>query len=916
MSALELDRAWYMDAPDEVLGTFDTSLHGLSGKEANARLAQYGLNQIRQAEPVRPWAIFLHQFASPLIYVLLVAMVITLLIGDYTDATVIAMVLALNATIGFIQEYRAENAMQALMGLVSPRATVRRDGERYEIESRELVPGDIVLLESGDLVPADVRLVEASQFQTDDSILTGESAAVTKVSEALEDIERVSPGDLRNMAFMGTAVASGRAKAVVVATGQQTQIGLIAGEMHETVRARTPLQHRMHRFGNRVSIAIVLVSIVAFSVGLMQGVPASDMFLTAVAIAVAAIPEGLPVVMTVALAVSVRRMAKRQAIIRRLPAVETLGSCTVIVSDKTGTLTENRMTVQQLWTANQSYTITGTGLSPSGHVERDGSAVDVDAGSALSETLLAGLLANESDIRRHPEREDEDFVAHGDPTEVALLVAAAKAGLAREDLLDEFPQIDHVPFESQQQFSATVHTDRASGDAMIAYIKGAPERVLDMCESIRGDEGEESLDREAVLQQAREMAREGLRLLAMAVGRSDDAIESTRAGTNPRGLTFLGLVGMMDPPREEVIDAIDRCHAAGIRVIMCTGDHAETAGAIARKIGLSSDRSDDTTTVITGVELAEFNDQQLAGRLRDVSVFARVSPTQKLRIVNALRDLDEVVAVTGDGVNDAPALKSAHIGCAMGESGTDVAKEASELVLADDNFATIYAAVEEGRTVFANIRKATDFLLSTSVGVVIAIFGTFVLAAFGLLAIDQAEGIPLLLLPAQILWLNVVTNGIQDVALAFEPGEKHQFTRPPRDPAEGLLGPLVERTVLVGILLAIVALAMFSWELNRGSDLAYAQVATLTTMVIFNALHVGACRSDVLSIFQKNVFSNPVLFIGTSVSLAIHVSALYLPPTQFLLNFEPLRADTWLVIVVAAPSVLIFVELHKLVRKM
>jgi cation-transporting P-type ATPase F len=939
------DVNWHALSTDDALARLESTSRGLDREEASKRLAEYGPNSIRTGPGIRPWAIFLHQFTSPLIYILLVAMVITLVTGHVADSIVIAMVLTLNATIGFIQEYRAENAMQALMRMVTPQATVRRGGERCEIASSELVPGDIVLLESGDLVPADVRILEASQLQTDDSILTGESVVVGKNADRIEGGSEVPLGDRRNMAFMGTAIASGRARAVVVATGADTQIGQIAGEMRGTERAQTPLQARMHRFGNRVSIAIVIVCTIAFVVGLLQGVPATQMFLTAVAISVAAIPEGLPIVMTVALAVSVRRMAKRNAIIRRLPAVETLGSCGVIMSDKTGTLTENRMTVQEIWAGGDRYQVTGVALSLDGEIlPADGQEHEaaseqraVDEGSPLHSALLAGMLANESDLRKHPDQGRGELVAHGDPTEVALLIAAAKAKLKREELLDAYPKVDEVPFESERRFSATIHRRPDDNGQLIAFVKGAPERVLEMCDEMLVTNNQSTpdpksqgigiseptapLDRDAILKEAHRMAGDGLRVLAMAVGTTSNAIESTRR-TDPKGLAFAGLVGMMDPPRPEVIDAIRKCHRAGIRVIMCTGDHASTASAIAAKIGLVPELEPGTKPqAVTGAELLDISDDELKRMLRDVYVFARVSPHQKLRIVNMIRELGHVVAVTGDGVNDAPALKSAHIGCAMGISGTDVAKEASEMVLADDNFATIYAAVEEGRTAFSNIRKATDFLISTSVGVVTAIFGTFILAAFGVFVVDDATTIPLLLLPAQILWLNVVTNGIQDVALAFEPGEEHQYRRPPRDPKEGLMSKLlVERTILVGLLLAIVALAMFTWELNRhdgetfAERLAYAQAATLTAMVIFKMLHVGACRSETLSIFQKNVFSNPVLFVGTSVSLAVHVGAMYFGPTQFLLGLQPLSRETWLAIIIAAPSVLVLVELHKLVR--
>jgi cation-transporting P-type ATPase F len=670
----------------------------------------------------------------------------------------------------------------------------------------------------------------------------------------------------------------------------------------------------MGRFGHRVSIAIVAVSAAAFVVGFVQGVPAVDMFLTAVAIAVAAIPEGLPIVMTVALAVSVRRMARRNAIIRRLPAVETLGSCTIIASDKTGTLTENRMTVQSVWAGGVLYDVTGTGLDVDGEVLHEGGRADVSPETALYRAILAGMLANEADLKHHVKQGEQsrsgmgEAIAQGDPTEVALLVLAAKAGLAREDLLDAWPQIEQIPFEPDRQFSATIHT---GSEGAVAFVKGAPERVLEMCDV---DPDGRTLDREAALHAAHQMAGQGLRVLAMAMA-GGGAIGSVQR-IEPQGLMFLGLVGMMDPPRTAAMEAIAHCREAGIRVIMITGDHASTAAAIAGILGLAGPQTDDgdRPPVRTGRELEAMSDIELRDALRSVSVFARVSPSQKLRIVMLLREEGEVVAVTGDGVNDAPALKAAHIGAAMGRSGTDVAREASEMVLADDNFATIYAAVEEGRTAFSNIRKATDFLLSTSVGVVIAIFGAFLLATTGAIPLPGGH-VPLLLLPAQILWLNVVTNGIQDVALAFEPGEREQYTRPPRDPRGGLLSRvLVERTVIVGLLLAAVALALFSWELRRGMSLAYAQSATLTAMVIFKMLHVGACRSETRSIFRKSVLSNPVLFVGTSLSLAVHLGALHLPPMQMLLGLQPLERDTWLMIVLSAPSVLLVVEAHKLLR--
>ena len=882
---------------EDVFDRLETDRDGLSPDEAERRLEEDGPNTIAKGEVTSPLRIFLHQFTSPLIYVLLVAFVVTIAIDHYTDAIVIAAVLAINATIGFVQEYRAENAMAALASLVSPKARIMRDSTVREVDSAELVPGDVVRLESGDIVPADVRLVETADLQIDNAILTGESVPV---SREIDPVPADAPvADRRNMAYMGTSIVAGRGVGVVVETGSDTQIGIIAGEMRRTERAPTPLQIRMRRFGNVISLGILGAGLLVFLIGLSQGVDIGDIFLLAVAIAVSAIPEGLPVVMTVALAVSVRRMAGRNAIIRRLPAVETLGSCSVIVSDKTGTITENRMTVQRIWTANGSTEVTGTGLSTTGEFTRDGEPVPVEGDSPLREAILAGVLANEASLTVDT---DGNVDPVGDPTETALLIVGRKAGLDRTEFLGSAPQVGQRPFESDRQYSASAHR---FDDGVTTYFKGAPERIVEMCDTVHTETGGEPLDREAILDGVERLAGEGLRVLGMARADGDQTDRDDLSG-----LTFLGFVGMIDPPREGVRDAVAACNRAGIRVLMVTGDHADTARAIAADVGV------DAEQVLTGVEISDLSDAELSEQLSRASVLARISPTQKLRIVNRLQADGETVAVTGDGVNDAPALKAAHIGAAMGITGTDVAKEASEMVLTDDNFATIYAAVEEGRTVFSNIRKATSFLLATGIGLVLAILTGFMLAIGGFLPRDELGMFPLLMLPAQALWLNVVNNGIQDVALAFEPGEEEQFSCPPYDPDAGLLSSvLVERTVLVGILLAIVAVAVFWWEITAGSTLAYAQTAALTMMVVSMAMFVGTCRSETRSILAKHPLSNPLLFVGTAVAVSIHVGAMHFGPTQFLLGLKPITLETWLRILVVAPSVIILAELHKLYRR-
>ncbi|WP_159486730.1 HAD-IC family P-type ATPase [Halorubrum sp. JWXQ-INN 858] len=891
------ERTWHDVPIEDVFDGLDTDRDGLASAAVDERLAIHGPNAIAKGETTSPLRILIHQFTSPLIYVLLVALVVTVAIDHLTDAIVIAAVLVINATIGFVQEYRAENAMAALASLVAPKARVRRDGTVREVDGSSLVPGDVVLLESGDLVPADVRLVETNALRIDNAILTGESVPVSLDAAPIGTDAPV--GDRRNTAYMGTSVVSGRAVGVVVATGGDTQIGAIAGEMRRTERAATPLQTRMHRFGNAISVGILGAGLLVFLIGLSQGLAVGDVFLLAVALAVSAIPEGLPVVMTVALAVSVRRMAGRNAIIRRLPAVETLGSCSVIVSDKTGTITENRMAVTRVWTVDGLTEVTGTAPSSAGEFRRDGESVSVEAGTPLYEAVLAGTLANEASLGTGP---DGDVESVGDPTETALLIAGRKAGIDREALLELHPQVGSVPFESDRRYAASAH--RFDG-AVTTYFKGAPERIVELCDAVETGDGRAPIDEAAVLERARELANEGLRVLGTA--RTDGDVTDRE---EPSGLTFLGFVGMIDPPREGVREAVASCKRAGIRVLMVTGDHADTARAIAADVGIDAD------SVLTGTEVGTLSDDQLSERLASTSVLARISPTQKLRIVTRLQADGETVAVTGDGVNDAPALKAAHIGAAMGITGTDVAKEASEMVLTDDDFSTIYAAVEEGRTVFSNIRKATAFLLATGVGLVLAILAAFGLAILGVLPRDAVGTFPLLVLPAQALWLNVVNNGIQDVALAFEPGESEQFERPPYDPDAGLLSAvLLERTVLVGVLLAVLAVGTFWWEITTDATLPYAQTAALTMMVVSMAMFVGTCRSETRSVLAKNPLSNPLLLVGTAVAISIHVGAMHFGPTQFLLGLEPIAADTWVRIVLVAPSVIVLVELHKLFRR-
>lgn len=874
----------YAWAPDEVAQQLHTTEQGLSVEEVHRRLHQYGYNEIEKAKPVSIFQTILHQFQSPLIYILMVAAVVTFLLGDYIDSGVIAAVLILNAIIGFIQEFRAERAVRALMQLTAPQAHVLRGGKEYTVKSLELVPGDVVLLESGMRVPADIRLFQATALRVDESLLTGESVPVFK---QVAPVPPETPlADRVNMLYSGTIVVSGRGRGYVVATGAQTELGRIAGQMREQRVDETPLQRRMRQFANTVGIVIGISCVVVFALGLMLGHSFVDMLKVAMGIAVAAIPEGLPIVLTITLALRVSVMAKRNALVRRLHAVETLGSTTVIGSDKTGTLTENRMAVQEYWIAGEWYPIEQL---ERGTVPRDDKHPFVLA-------LLTSVLTNEAQVRIAGEGEYEIL---GDPTEGALLVAALKAGFHPEEQRARYPVVGEIPFEPDLRYSASV---REHGDEHWVFVKGAPERVLRMATRWLSPNGEQPLDNEAeaeVLCHAQAMAERGFRVLGLAYRRCAERIDPRAGIPEPNELLFLGLVGMMDPPRQGVLDAIEECRRAGIRVLMITGDHAATARSIAAQLGIAPRDGE----VLTGVEMDRMSDETLRERVRQVNVFARVSPEHKLRVVRALQANGEIVAVTGDGVNDAPALKAADVGVAMGKSGTDVAREAADIVLADDNFVSIRNAVEEGRIAFKNVRNATFFLISTGAGAVLMFLFAMLL------------GLPMPMLPAQLLWLNLVTNGLQDVAMAFEPGDKSIMRQPPRPREEGIISKLLwERTVIVGLLIAVAVLWLFVYEYEASGSLTKAQTVALTTFVLFQNFHVGNARSEFRSAFLLSPLRNPFLFIAAIAATLVHALALYLPVTQFVLRVEPIEPEAWLRSVLVALSVVVVVEAHKWLR--
>jgi potassium/sodium efflux P-type ATPase len=879
---------WYQLTVKETFEKLRASESGLSDSEIKERLLQFGPNKFIEEERISKLKILLHQFTSPLIYILLIAGVVTIFLKEHIDSGVIFAVVILNAIIGYIQEYKAEESVRALKKMVVPKAKVLREGKEKEINSEELVPGDIVLLASGVRVPADLRLFKTIELRVEEAMLTGESLPAEKIKSPIKEAN-LTPGDQKNMAFMGTIVVSGRAKGVVVETGHSTILGQIATEVREVVVIKTPLQDKLMRFAKLIGILVIAFSALVFGVGTLLGEKASEMFMIAVATAVSAIPEGLPVAVTITMAIGVARMARRNAIIRKLPAVETLGSTTVIGSDKTGTLTKNEMTVKVVYDGEKAYRISGIGYEPKGEILYQLEPVDIKASANLLMVFRIGMLCNESNIYE----EESEFKVDGDPTEGALIVSAMKAGLTLIEETRHYPQTAIIPFESEHGYMATLHRH---GEKKFIFVKGAPEKLLDMCTECAV---KDKIEIKEILNKANLFAREGMRVLAMAYKEVPHDIHEITHHDVEGNLIYVGLQGMIDPPRTDVMDAVKGCKKAGIKIVMITGDHAATASAIAKMLGITGEESG----VMTGKEIEAMSDDELFNKVKDVSVFARVSPKHKLRIVEQLIRYGEVVAVTGDGVNDAPALRAAHIGIAMGKSGTDVAKEASDMVLADDNFASIFAAVEEGRVVYDNIKKVTLFLISCGFGELIAIIGTIVM------------GYPIPYIPAQILWLNLVTNGLQDVALAFEPAEKGVLNRPPRNPKEGILSSLmVLRTLLMGITLAAGTLFLFISNLNAGVPLERARTIALTTMVFFQFYQAFNCRSETRSVFRMSPISNPLLFISMIAAFLAQLSVIYVPAFQWIFRTVPITIIEWVQIFMVSTTIILVVEMDKWIR--
>ncbi len=881
---------WHADSEKTVFESLETIPSGLSNKEANGRLAKHGPNLLPEPKARSPLLRFFYQFHNVLIYVLMAASAVTAMLGHWVDASVILAVVVLNAVIGFVQEGKAENALRAIRQMLSPNAMALRDGRQTTIRAEDLVPGDIVLLQSGDKVPADLRLFRVKGLQIQESVLTGESMAVEKITDPVA--QEAVIGDRRCMAYSGTLVTHGQGSGVVIATGVQTEIGRISRLVSEVESVTTPLLRQMAQFGRWLTAAILGLAIITFAFGvLFRDYLAAEMFLAAVSLAVAAIPEGLPAIMTITLAIGVQRMARRNAIIRKLPAIETLGAVSVICSDKTGTLTRNEMTVRTIATAENLFELGGTGYDPHGAISLSDRDVLEEERPLLLEITRAAMLCNDASL----EQSNGEWLVHGDPMEGALLVSGLKAGLDIEAEAKQYPRTDLIPFESEHRFMATLHHSH-SGDAFI-FLKGAPERLLEMCAHQRMVDGDQPLDRSYWLTRIEAMAQQGKRVLAIAIKPVSHEQMGLIFSDVENDLIMLGLFGLIDPPREEAIGAVRQCHQAGIRVKMITGDHGATARAIARQLKLIN-----VNDVITGQELKSMSDDELRQRVLAVDVYARVNPEHKLLLVRLMQEQGLIVAMTGDGVNDAPALKRADVGTAMGHNGTEAAKEAAEMVLADDNFASITHAVEEGRTVYDNLKKAILFILPTNGGEALIILASI------LLGFHQLP-----LTPVQILWVNMVTAVTLALALAFESPEKDAMRRPPRDAHEPILtGYLVWRVVFVSVILMSGTFGLFVWEMERGVSIEHARTVAVNTLVMFEIFYLFNSRYITASIFNRaGLTGNRYVLIAISILVILQLAFTYLAPMQSLFGTAAIDFNIWLHILLVSSSVLFLVELEK-----
>ncbi|MFP3343961.1 HAD-IC family P-type ATPase [Halomonas sp. SIMBA_159] len=885
---------WHALSEEEALHQQSSSHVGLSSQEAQERLARYGENRLQRAQG-RPWYRRLRaQFANILMLILLVAAVASFLLGHLIDAAAIVGVVVIIALIGFFQEGKAEQALDSIRHMLSPQANVLRDGKRTTVPAEALVPGDIVLIESGDRVPADVRLVEVRRLRTEEAALTGESVPVDKQAALVG--ENTDLAERNSMAFASTIVVQGNARGLVVATGAHTEIGKISELLRSVEKIKTPLLQQLDRAGRVLAVFILAAAGVTALLGtLIHQQPASDMFMAAVGLAVAAIPEGLPAIVTIGLALGVQRMAKRQAIIRRLPAVETLGSISTIFSDKTGTLTRNEMTAQAIWLADERFTIDGIGFVPEGGFHRVSlsqgalnTPVELKETPALTHFLHAGALCNDAELHCVEER----YQVFGDPTEGAMVVASEKAGIVTQTIRQQYPRIDAIPFDSEYKYMATLH---AMGETRRVFVKGAPDRIIEMCSQVATKEGEQPIEQAVWEARIQELSSQGLRVLAIA--------DKTMEGQEPldhqhvqTGLRLLGIIGLLDPPRQEAIEAVRRCQLAGIRPVMITGDHAATALAIAKQLGFSQ-----TDKALTGREMEAMTDSELEAIILEVDVFARASPEHKLRLVKAMQARGGVCSMTGDGVNDGPALKRADVGVAMGIQGTEAAKDASEMVLADDNFATIVRAIEEGRKVYDNIRKTITFILPTNGAQGLAI----------MLAVLAGSTLPVT--PLQALWVNMVVAITLGLALAFESREKNLMQRKPRDPKAPLLDMfLLWRVVFVSTLLLVCVFGMFSGLVAQGGSVELARTGAVNMLVAGSAAYLINSRYLLNSTLSfQGIFGSKPVWLAISVVMVLQFSFTYLPFMQFIFASEGLSFFHWCAILIMSMSVYVVIELEK-----
>ncbi|BBL66638.1 calcium-translocating P-type ATPase, SERCA-type [Methanosarcina mazei] len=900
---------YYDQDISSVFGELRTSVKGLSPEDAEKRLEEYGKNELKEKEKVSVFRLFLSQFKSILILILVIAAIVSALLGEAIDAAVILFTVFLAGILGFVQEYRAEKAIELLKSLTSPEATVIRNGSEKKIPSTYLVPGDIILLQTGDRIPADARIIEEFNLKVDESSLTGESVPVQKVIDALP--AGTSEADRNNMVYAGTAVAYGRGKAVITATGMKTSFGELAGLLGTIERSRTPLQESLDKFGRWIGGAtIVIVAFVAV-LGVFLGFPPLDMFLWGVALAVAAIPEALPAVVTVGLGLGVRRMVKRHALVRKLPSVETLGATNVICSDKTGTLTQNKMTVERIYVDRQILRVTGGGYDPDGKfLKGDSEKEDPEVSGDdmhLRVLLLSAALCNDSNLYK----EEDGWKIRGDPTEAALVVAAAKAGFEKSELDSKYPRLAEIPFSSESKRMTTFNKlDDFPGDVLdselVAFSKGAPEVILGSCTKIFLDGEIKTLthgQKQEILEEVKELADQALRVMAFSFRPFEEGFspEKISSGKIPvkraeEDMVFSGLTGMRDPPREEVKAAIRTCEDAGIKTVMITGDHKVTAAAIARELGIL--KENDLT--LTGSELDSLEEKEFEDRVERVSVYARVYPAHKLRVVEALKKKGYVVAMTGDGVNDAPALKAADMGIAMGITGTDVSKEASSMILTDDNFASIVSAVEEGRNIFKNIRNFITYGLTCHIGEVLIV----------LIAILGWQILPLM--AVQILWINLITDGLPPMALSVEPPDRGLMRQKPRNVEEGLITRReITAGLGIGTLVTLQALIVLVWSLESGFSLSKLQTMVFTLVVFSEMFNAFNWRSDRYSVFSLGLFTNKALIYAVLTTVVLQLMVIYVPFLQLAFSTVPLSLPEWGIILALASTTLISMEIVK-----